>query len=930
MEELESGAKSNRSQRRISTKKCDIAAPIHFGDAIQKLLKGKVTSDRASDEGISLDECALCAQQEIAYGAVGKCNHTELMCWICAIRLRLLAVREAQEPGAVEHHCPYDSELTPQVLLTPTLTNWESVPFSTFERHEPTGLYFSDKAVKEAFNVLQEIRCWFPDCFQQEVKFDSMTDLREHLLGEHNRKFCDICYTAKYPRLFLPEHVLYDPLDLVRHRRQGDNHIDPHVFCRACRKYLFDAEEMELHWRGSNDHFCCRLCRANGLQMIIFSSYDLLWEHHKANHFTCQHEECKQEEVVYANSNDLQLHMAKKHFESSEFYSNVGRRGVRVNLSALAEDASHKPRTHRGGKRRDRNTDSAAGRTEDSESSQPLTYTTDRVCALWPREMVGEADRILHYIDFLPQQYTSPAACSGFMTKLYNQQKRKFFPIDREWKQISSECEAMVRTNKPKPIDQALGTIARIVYGRWQWWAAKLSAHRMLEQPSPESLKRIDYKVQPAPELSAPVWLSTLGDISVSSEILIVLILAVPPELPEVQREMRSVISRVASYSAQARQDNARQTITPPISDNQPESPAMDGESPYESAKDTTPLERPTKVLANCGGLPINPNISFLEAIAFALDEFIRETDAENLLRDRSQWEGQLKHCPTKVPKNLLTRMRAVYRKHDFENFSHLERDLSPFISARILERFKALMPWYLLKRKEIGDRLIAKQNVSNRMSREQLQELMTGDNPTKWSQEWGAQCDTVFRELQPPQLILLRHYVEESKSMSPNACGIEEDLVSGIEREVLEQAPQITRTARTTYNTRTQTFEQSDFPELPQTAPGLPSPVNNAMGVWGRTVKDIRSSIDEGRNGSRRQPYSSSGKSANASARWNRPQTNRVDSWGAVECSHCGRVNTRAQVHCTGCNKSLHRHTSSMPAQDEFPGLHSFRKSGI
>eukprot|EP01055_Gregarina_sp_Pseudo9_P004018 Gregarina_sp_Pseudo_9__4017@NODE_415_length_2881_cov_5_790640_g392_i0_p1_GENE_NODE_415_length_2881_cov_5_790640_g392_i0NODE_415_length_2881_cov_5_790640_g392_i0_p1_ORF_typecomplete_len938_score221_00DUF3528/PF12045_8/0_055Rubredoxin_2/PF18073_1/1_8e04Rubredoxin_2/PF18073_1/0_036_NODE_415_length_2881_cov_5_790640_g392_i0422855 len=902
----------------------EIAPPIHFGDAIHTLLSGSITSERAIDEGRSLNECELCAQKNIAYGAVGKCNHAELMCWICAVRLRLLAVRQEENLGSVEFHCPYDNELSPQVLLTQQLCAWESVHFGAYDRHQETSLYFSDPKVAKAFHILQEIRCWFPECFAAEKKFDGMEELKAHLLDEHNRKFCDICYRAKYPRLFLPEHVLYDPLDLARHRRLGDNHIDPHVFCRACRQYLFDAQDMEMHWRGSNDHFCCRLCRANGMQTVVFSSYALLWDHHVANHFPCVHEECKQAEIVFANSNDLQLHMATKHYESSEFYSSVGRRGVRLNLSAYAqaEEAAAQKRTKRGGRHKpsrggEQGTDS--GTAGDTTPEPALTHHTDPICALWPLEMIAEGDALLTYMSEVPKQYASAKACSDAMSRLYNTHKAQFFQVDREWRQITSECEAMVRNTKPKPVDQAIGTIARIIFSRWQWWVSKVSASRMLEAsppgfPQPSNGAKVcdqqSSDASPQAELSTPKWLSVSGNLSAASEILLVLILAVPPDLPETRETMKSIITRIAAYAPDARKDLSRtRDEKHDADDDQPALPESPGsESPRDAA--------PSGVLSRCDALPINPNISFLEAVTFALDEFIRETETEKVLRNRQQWGEQLKACPVKVPKGTLTRMRSQYRKVDLENFKNLERDLSQFISTPLLEKFKALLPWYVLKRKQIKDVLSSQtaQSGGSKKSTEQINQILHGENSTKWSREWGSRCDTVFQDLNPPQLLLLRHYVMESIAMSQNACGVDEDLISGVDKALLEKCPDVTPQTRTFYDSRSHTIQPSDFPELPTASvPQVRPP------AWGARHGEVFARAPA----SRAQP---------AQTRTSRTaHRSGSGGWGMAACNHCGAQTSRAQGVCNACRQPLRstRGSEMPPPPDEFPRLQTFINPG-
>eukprot|EP01053_Blabericola_migrator_P003279 Blabericola_migrator_1__3278@NODE_1965_length_3490_cov_141_291557_g1249_i0_p1_GENE_NODE_1965_length_3490_cov_141_291557_g1249_i0NODE_1965_length_3490_cov_141_291557_g1249_i0_p1_ORF_typecomplete_len912_score138_07zfFCS/PF06467_14/0_011zfFCS/PF06467_14/6_5e03zfFCS/PF06467_14/1_5e02DZR/PF12773_7/1_5e02DZR/PF12773_7/0_04DUF3528/PF12045_8/1_5e03DUF3528/PF12045_8/1DUF3528/PF12045_8/2_7e03_NODE_1965_length_3490_cov_141_291557_g1249_i0522787 len=887
---------SKRSRRpKISAQ--DVAEPLCLGDSIRKLLTGKVIShipthhhvsdDDGSDrdEPIELDECALCANRNVGYGAVGKCNHPELMCWVCAIRLRFYTLRTSEEQS-VKFLCPYDGALVAEALLTRTLTKWDSIDFRQYTKDPSTKLHFADEEIAKAFNILQEIRCWFSDCFGKDVKFDSMERLKAHLLDEHNRKFCDICYNAKHPQLFLPEHVLYDPLDLARHRRQGENQIEKHIFCRACRQYLYDSDAMELHWRGSDNHFCCTICLQNELTYVLYSTYEMLWnQHYSVVHYPCTHDECKQSAIVFANPNDLQLHMAKKHFESSEFYSNVGRRGVRINLSAYASvnqaletggnpsQAGHT--SHRSKKKK-----------EPEQPSQPVTYLNDPVCALWPPEMVAESDTLLRLMEELPRSYNSYDDCVKAMTALYTQEKKVYFKTAREYQAIDEECRAMVHGKNPKPVEQCLGTIARIIYLRYRWWCSKQIANRMLpdDPEGREAAKSVDTKG--VEELSPPKWLSYSSEMTMASEAMLTLLLAVPSSMPDTIAKMKEIVKHIAQYAPQARRDAAAGLKdSKAVPDAETDTPAeacaddLDSiESPTEGRDDMPP-----EVLVKAC-LPINHHISFLEAISCALGAYVLETEAETRSR-RAPQDGQ-KRCPLRVPKNILARMRANYEKADLGCFRFVERDLAPYISAALLESFNTLYPWYRGKIEEIKGVCGEDKDKITKVSGSKR-------DPVKWSQEWGARCDSVFHRFAPAQLILLRHYVDESKSMEAGACALDPALISGIERTEIEKLATLTpQRPNAIYDIQKRTLAPDDFPSLPSP---VQAPLPAAWTPSRKTRPAATMRVATATNHPRTAPALGPTRAA-LTAR-------TTGEWGVKTCNTCRAKLPKGETVCQQCN---------------------------
>eukprot|EP01056_Protomagalhaensia_sp_Gyna25_P005347 Protomagalhaensia_sp_Gyna_25__5346@NODE_679_length_2852_cov_6_474938_g530_i0_p2_GENE_NODE_679_length_2852_cov_6_474938_g530_i0NODE_679_length_2852_cov_6_474938_g530_i0_p2_ORF_typecomplete_len265_score17_27zinc_ribbon_5/PF13719_6/4_2e02zinc_ribbon_5/PF13719_6/50zinc_ribbon_5/PF13719_6/63_NODE_679_length_2852_cov_6_474938_g530_i0203997 len=246
--------------------------------------------------------------------------------------------------------------------------------------------------------------------------------------------------------------------------------------------------------------------------------------------------------------------------------------------------------------------------------------------------------------------------------------------------------------------------------------------------------------------------------------------------------------------------------------------------------------------------------------------------------------------------------MKSQYNREDLESFKYLERDLSQLIPTPLLERFKALRPWYLLKRQKIKEAIEGRE-VPAKGSRE-LQRILEERNPVKWSAEWGAECDHVFKLLNPGQVLLLRHYADESKTMMQTACGIDPQLVSGVDRQLLDKAVDTTpQRPNMIYDTRTRVMRVDDFPELPSTTQTTTVPQG-----WGSSRPAVR--IPTQPRPQRRRasptPQRANPQKPHVFGPGLGPRTSRrsAPTWGRVVCSNCQTPRAGTIPSCPHCKQ--------------------------
>lgn len=129
----------------------------------------------------------------------------------------------------------------------------------------------------------------------------------------HELHYCDICVDKLM--LFPAEFKVYTRQDLTRHRREGDpddSSHKGHPMCLFCDERYLDNDALHSHLH--KNHFWCHFCEADGDQ-DFFSTYPLLRQHFKKEHYLCEEGPCKQEQFtsVFRTKIDLQAHRASVH-----------------------------------------------------------------------------------------------------------------------------------------------------------------------------------------------------------------------------------------------------------------------------------------------------------------------------------------------------------------------------------------------------------------------------------------------------------------------------------------------------------------------------------------------------------------------------------------------------------------------------------------
>lgn len=270
----------------------------------------------------SADICCLCTEQ-MDYCMVGPCNHA--ICCTCGLRLRYLV--ENQECQICRTQCDQvimmnhtqfvedfgeDFEVALQ-WCKDNKTPWDS---------ELDDIWFGDEIVVADVFSLLEYKCWYPECMEwsrgapeRQAGYRTIRELMQHVYEKHGKKFCETCMLNRHS--FVSEQYVYSPEMLKLHSVHGDPAdgedpaIDAHAVCEYCDFQCFNLEALYLHLRKTHEH--CYICHRQGKTNQYIPNYPYLETHYAADHFLCDHEDCrdKQPPEVFETEQELRAHQQR-------------------------------------------------------------------------------------------------------------------------------------------------------------------------------------------------------------------------------------------------------------------------------------------------------------------------------------------------------------------------------------------------------------------------------------------------------------------------------------------------------------------------------------------------------------------------------------------------------------------------------------------
>lgn len=205
-----------------------------------------------------------------------------------------------------------------------------------------------NQKLAEHVRKLYEFTCSVAECWRsgQQEPFVQEQMLRDHLLYDHQLRYCKVC--LKDRRVFLSEQHVYTDKEYDQHL-QGRCSLDsssfqghpPCKFCGGERHY--DGEYLLKHMQHS--HFSCDVCNRGEFTFAYYKNRDKLLEHFQRSHKLCDHSDCAHMDPmlrVFHGDLELQAHRQRVH--------NIGSRSG-VSLDALgfrfssAADAPVSPST---------------------------------------------------------------------------------------------------------------------------------------------------------------------------------------------------------------------------------------------------------------------------------------------------------------------------------------------------------------------------------------------------------------------------------------------------------------------------------------------------------------------------------------------------------------------------------------------------------
>ncbi|EZG44980.1 hypothetical protein GNI_142000 [Gregarina niphandrodes] len=774
-----------------------VAPPQSFESEVRALIP--------AEGGVS-KECQFCFHDHMGCTAVTQCTHTGTWCWVCQLKLaRLHDAADKKKGHTTEPKCRHCQETLAQVFLSRTLLScMELGSGEALPRVSEAHAFCCDSLVLQAVKEATEWRCWVPGCNRLLLRTEGAW--RSHLYSKHKKKICETCFQAKKNEAWPFQHRLYDPADLNRHRKYGDEQGIPHVRCPACGLWCFDEEAFFNHWTKSNDHVDCQFCQRQGKTDSVFASFEALQKHYLDQHYVCP--ECTEESLtVFGDHLSLVRHQAVAHARHS-------RSKAVMSLDQLREEVP-----------------------EPAVAATGLNHSPlmdwGMATRLWPVPMIATSDLILNRLREAGQRdggqretsQTSERTRVAVYDDLFNTGLNALCgrPLADEFRTTS----LAYLQGTGGTANQLLSELAHLVWtGYWQFSAAWQSAHAIADITT--SLGEVQNQVreniwadQKLGENRDKYWIKILDtkngkqfvtNHSIPCEMVVYFIIHIPDQYSSQRLALVDALVDVAKHAADAKKKLTFKENRPavqPLAEQEEEE--QEEEEPDAAPRDANGY-RERAILRTCKTLPVSSNLPFVTAALWAIKEFLTRC-GHNAVSSRcasgagvggaaSELEaaGSSPGGPEfrALPLKLATAMSATRTKLELENCSKIAQDLTDLVAGPDLEAFMALRPRYAALRNQepLADSSVAGGNarpggqpVSNarphtRTGPRSMRDFWTLQ--ARLSQKWGGIVEQTLRKVPVQSVWLLKEYCRVSEQLVPHAIGWIPELVVGVPDKVL------------------------------------------------------------------------------------------------------------------------------------------------
>nr|XP_043635314.1 E3 ubiquitin-protein ligase HEL2-like [Erigeron canadensis] len=269
------------------------------------------------------DTCAVCADT-LEWVAYGICGHKEV-CSTCVVRLRIICG---------DNCCCICKTESKTIFVTKALGDYTNVisDFSVFPSedkegqsgsywyHEDTRSYFDNFEQYKMVKAMCKLTCNACDNVERE-NTDNIRQLKDHLFHQHKLYMCNLCLKGR--KVFICEQKLYTKAQLERHKNTGDSQVDGteserggfkgHVFCKLCRLWFYEDNELYRHME--TEHYHCSICKRRNIgNYEYYKNYDDLENHFREAHFYCEEAECLAKKfIVFPSEAEMKLHITQEH-----------------------------------------------------------------------------------------------------------------------------------------------------------------------------------------------------------------------------------------------------------------------------------------------------------------------------------------------------------------------------------------------------------------------------------------------------------------------------------------------------------------------------------------------------------------------------------------------------------------------------------------
>jgi hypothetical protein len=303
------------------------------------------------DETITIRSCIICANDNVEFYAVGRCDHH--ICSTCSLRLRSKSHDRncALCKQHLEYVIVYRSTKGIKQFHTFRIDNLDHVQNDPDVQidHSSLTIYHKCKDHYKDMENMRSIICPIKRCAKTHERFTTEDLLLNHLKTVHQLAICKLCLTHR--PLFISEQKLMTESELQKHVKKND--ASGHPVCQFCNQNFFDTNQLFAHLR--TDHPICHLCPQQ-YQHRYYRNIEFLWDHLSASHIICEH--CNissnsvvtEDLIVYASFNshgDYCDHQARSHGISRSSQSTQNLLGFQYdhnNPTQIQQKKDHKGR----------------------------------------------------------------------------------------------------------------------------------------------------------------------------------------------------------------------------------------------------------------------------------------------------------------------------------------------------------------------------------------------------------------------------------------------------------------------------------------------------------------------------------------------------------------------------------------------------------